>query len=397
MEPDISISSDTDWEQLFALKMDSVVDPMILRAGDVFLRGRRGAMATLSNPDRAKILAALTGDIGSLTTFFDQLVLAECLPVIDYGVTFETTLNYETPWICEKVNQVFDDRVLWTVHVHDKASSDAREAALAQLSTCPRPAGELEATVLQHLNALDYEWRPNLGALEGHFISERQAGIQRFLYGGLVFGEFARASGATHVLQPKRAQLSLALALNWPTSQDNNEAGLYAELKKRLSCSKDLEDLSIGFDGLPSVLPYLISKAERDTSPMQLLKLAKTLRESPAIEDYRQWRRELLANWRAGKIDRGHEKDIKRMLMAAQGEISLGKPVEVEAGVEVGIEGPSASGNVKREVDVGQLWWGWVNPLIPGKRYTKLLTRMRVADYELARPGAALSTIWVDG
>lgn len=396
-EPDITISSDLDWERLFELKMDSIVDPMILRVGDVFLRGKTGAMATLSEPDPAKILEALTGDVGSLTTFFDQLVLAEALPVIDYGTTFNKTLQYDTPWICQRVNQVFEESFLWDVHVQSSATENARTAALSQLPTCPRPAGELEATVRRHINALDYQWKPRLGHLEGHY-SDKQAEIQRFLYGGLVFSEFARASGAAHLLQPKRSQLSLALALNWPASQDRDEAALYAELKKRLAASPDVKDLAVQFAGLPSVLPYLISKAGIDPSPLQLLEGAKQLRASSPMKDYRAWRRELLSSWRErGTIKRGRERDIKRMLRAVNKELALGEPVDVEVSAEAGLEGIALKPSIKGKVDVGQLWWGWVNPLIPGKRYTKLLTRMRIADYELARPNAALEKIWVKG
>jgi hypothetical protein len=397
MNHDIEVASTDDWAQLFRNRLDLIVDPMILRAGDVFLRGRAGATATLSNRDPVAIWAALTSDIGSLISFFDQLVLTDALPVIDYGVTFDSALKYDTPWLCTQVNEAFDAKVLHTVHVYGDASRQARAAALAQLPICPRPAGELEYSVRKHLNALDYEWRPDLGEIEARY-GEAQAAIQRFLYGGLVFGAFAQACGATHLLQPKRACLSLALALNWPTSQDGDEAALYAELRRRIASSPETRDLEIQFVGLPSVLPYLLSKVQHDASPMQLLAEARTLRSSGPLRDYRQWRRELFAGWRErGTIKRGRERDIKRMLVAATKEISIGGGVEAEGGAEASIAGVALKASLKSKLDVGQLWWGWVNRLIPGKRYTKLLTRMRVADYELARPDTVLANIWARG
>ena len=235
--------------------------------------------------------------------------------------------------------------------------------------------------------------------MEG-LLSEAQVDIQRFLYGGLVFNAFARASGAAHLLQPKRAQLSLALALNWPASNDGDEVSLYAELKRRLAADPDTKDLAIEFAGLPSVLPYLISKAGNDDSPMDLLQSARRLRNSAAMADFRSWRRDLLGSWRKrGTIKRGAQRDVKRMLIAAQKAISLGGPIDVEAGfgLEAGPTGIALKPTVKTKLDVGQLWWGWVNPLVPGKRYTKLLTRMRLADYELARPDAALASFWDRG
>jgi hypothetical protein len=163
---DIKIGSTSEWKQLFDMKMDMIVDPMIFRVGDVFLRGRTMAMKTLSSKDPDRIMSAITGDVGSLISFFDQLVMAEALPVIDYGITFDSTLKYDTPWICQQVNQVFGEKVLWTVHVNRDASEEARTSALQQLPACPRPAGELEASVRNHLNALDYEWRPSLDSME---------------------------------------------------------------------------------------------------------------------------------------------------------------------------------------------------------------------------------------
>jgi hypothetical protein len=399
MNVDIDVGSNSEWGRLFDHKMEIIVDPMIFRAGDVFLRGKKGAMAALSAKDPAQIMTAIAGDVGSLTSFFDQLVLAEALPVIDYGITFDSTLGYDTPWICQQVNEVFGEKMLWAVHVHSDASEEARSSALEQLPACPRPAGELEASVRKHLNALDYQWRPSLGSMEAQ-LGEAQLEILRFLYGGLVFSAFARASGAAHLLQPKRAKLSVALALSWPASRDGDEASLYAELKRRLAADPDTKDLAIEFAGLPSVLPYLISKAENHHSPMHLLQGARRLRNSAAMADYRSWRRDLLESWRKrGTIKRGTERDIKRMLVAARKALSLSGPIDIEAGVgvEAGPTGIALKPTVRTKLDISQLWWGWVNPVVPGKRYTKLLTRMRLADYELARPGAALASFWDRG
>jgi hypothetical protein len=148
------------------------------------------------------------------------------------------------------------------------------------------------------------------------------------------------------------------------------------------------------------VLPYLISKAKNDDSPMHLLEGARKLRKLGAMKDYRSWRRDLLESWRTrGTIKRGRERDIKRMLIAAQKALSLSEHVDVEAGVgvEAGLTGIALKPTVKAKLDIGQLWWGWVSPLVPGKRYTKLLTRMRLADYELARPEAAVASFWKRG
>ena len=42
INPDILIQTDADWQKLRAEKMSAIVDPMIVRSADLWLRGRSG-------------------------------------------------------------------------------------------------------------------------------------------------------------------------------------------------------------------------------------------------------------------------------------------------------------------------------------------------------------------
>jgi len=55
--------------------------------------------------------------------------VANCLPPIDYGITFDSTLRYDSPWIVNQVNEVLADRVVMTVHVHGDVQDGSRERA----------------------------------------------------------------------------------------------------------------------------------------------------------------------------------------------------------------------------------------------------------------------------
>ena len=80
------IAEEADWQLL--QPGDVVVDPLVLRYGEIFLGGRRSA------GDRADAKwRAIANDVGGLLLFFDQIVLRERIPIFNYGDTFDSGLN----------------------------------------------------------------------------------------------------------------------------------------------------------------------------------------------------------------------------------------------------------------------------------------------------------------
>jgi hypothetical protein len=71
----IYVQSDDDWSRMRGQGLTTVVDPLVFRTGDVFLRGRRQITTTDPDKDTEAVWKALEANIGSLATFFDLLVL----------------------------------------------------------------------------------------------------------------------------------------------------------------------------------------------------------------------------------------------------------------------------------------------------------------------------------
>jgi len=74
------------WRE-FATAAGFVPDPMILRAGEVFINGLSGVRA-LNKPD-LEVWAAIQENIAGLSDFFDLVVTRDRIPLIDYHYTFD--------------------------------------------------------------------------------------------------------------------------------------------------------------------------------------------------------------------------------------------------------------------------------------------------------------------
>src|SRR5271166_5383168 len=77
----VTIDNLEDWEKVAKIG-GPVVDPMILRCGDVFLRGPG---RTTNDCDEWNLLET---NLHALGTFFDRVVLDEQIPVFDYEESF---------------------------------------------------------------------------------------------------------------------------------------------------------------------------------------------------------------------------------------------------------------------------------------------------------------------
>lgn len=143
--------------------LDVIVDPMIYRTADVFLRAKSGVSKTLHSSEQVR--KAINRNVDSLATFFDLFILSENLPIIDYGITFDPHVGLDSSEIIEKSNQA--EKVLISVHVRDQASSEARQVALDLMKNKTAIPEPLAKDLREEMSALEYEWKPDLSPLSG--------------------------------------------------------------------------------------------------------------------------------------------------------------------------------------------------------------------------------------
>jgi hypothetical protein len=390
-EPDVEIKNHTDWQEKFpGGQPEVIVDPMIFRSADVYLRGRKGVEQSLPGKKPDDVWKALSANVGSLVTFFDALILSERLPIIDYGFTYDSQIGFDQYDLYRVCNNAANAKLLVSVHVMMAAYKQAKAAAVEEMRERPAISDELAASIRQEMSAFDYNWQPDLSMLGELPEDEEQLVLLRFLYGGLLFSAYAQTTGAAHLLQPKRSRLYLAASLDAPSASYDYERELFDELTRIARQTEGLQEGLIKVDAFPSFLPFLLSRAP--ASPDQLLRSALSLRGSGAVSDYRSWRRQLIDDWRdEGKIDRANEKKIREITRAVRRELGLPEEMSLDVGLSVGLTGVGIKAD--RALPVGRLW-GWVLRQLPGRRYTKLLTRMHLAAREYRHLDRHLLTLW---
>jgi hypothetical protein len=226
-----TVASEKDWNKLKANGLDTVIDPMVIRSGELFLRGSAG----VADPDR--VWNVLSRNVHSVGMFFDALILQQRIPVFNYGATFDAHVNLDA-WTLHAVNR--DESVLEDVDVMYGPYMDVKRELLAELAE--RYSGdpinsEMAQDIAEELAAAEYQWQPHLGELEAQLPSEVERIVARFLLGGLIFGAYAQILEGEHVIQPKRSRVFLAVALGARSAQFRFEEELFDELKKRARAS----------------------------------------------------------------------------------------------------------------------------------------------------------------
>jgi hypothetical protein len=103
----ITIEQATDWQQLPKRGLETVIDPMVLRCGELFLKG-------ISGVDNSEVWSLLKANLLALGTFFDCLILNEKIPVFNYGDTFDAGLNFDQR-VLTRINQY--EEILYDVNV----------------------------------------------------------------------------------------------------------------------------------------------------------------------------------------------------------------------------------------------------------------------------------------
>lgn len=126
-EMTILIEKEEHWQALADQGLQTVVDPMVYRCGELFLKSARG----VADPDETWKL--LDANVHAIGMFFDALILEERLPVFNYGDTFDFKLNFDSRTLSRINEEDKDGPVLFDVDVKYDPYDKVRSAALVEL------------------------------------------------------------------------------------------------------------------------------------------------------------------------------------------------------------------------------------------------------------------------
>jgi hypothetical protein len=379
------IADEAGWQLI--RQGDVVVDPLVLRYGEIFLRGRKAAGDNADAKWRA-----IANDVGGLMLFFDQIMLRERIPIFNYGDSFDMGLN-----LSDRVLARVNDReeILVEVDVQHRPYTEAKSAALEQVKelfdTTSALSDELAREINRHLSVFEYEWNPNVSQLG--IADEQQQRLAAFLVGGLVFGAYAQQTGAPHVLQPKRSRLFAAVSLRSENATDAFESNLFRDLAKVVRATGG------AFTEMPtlSFVPFLLKRGSAGETASDVLGRALAFRSLPAVREYRAQLAELFAEWaNEGTISQGTRKSVKRLTDRVARELGISADELVGAKLNAAQIGTGGL-PVEASVDLGKAskrLWGWVSPGLINRGSRKLLTDATTAQSEYVDIAKALRSRW---
>lgn len=378
----IAIENDEDWEsKLRRPGLTLVVDPMIFRTADVFLRGARGAPK-----DPQSVWRAITANLGSLSAFIDCLVLHERMPIFDYNSSFpewDASVDTKHTSLVDFCNA--DDVVLCPVTVGYGQYLDAKKAALAELALHPPVPPATAAKIVRDLSTFDYAWTPDLGP-DANRLGEHKS-VATFVYGGLLFSGYAQRLGGEHLVNPSRSAVEIELATG--LAADAADASPSRAIERLAAeVPEELAD-PVDFPQLPSFLPYLLTKDP--VSPQQLVRDALKLRGAGAVKDYRAWRKDLGEDLAKGRTAR--EKAAEVTAIAEETDRRLGGSTRSLKWTASLTAFTIPKFTVEGEWKPRRIH-GWALRQLPGYRYQKLLMRLMIADSQYRRVDRHLQRIW---
>lgn len=291
---DIEIAEDGDWNKLIEQGIDVILDPMILRSAELFFRGKP------SDDNLTVWDDGISRNIDSLEAFIDALVLADALPMIDYGYTYDSQIGYDAGNLYDRVNAGLrhDEKIMRNVHVFNSASEEGRAAAVDNLMALNIEAkDEWKQQVVEEFAAYDHWWRPDLNFLGE--LDEADLQVAKFRYGLHLFDYFSSRAGVAHCIQTKRSRFYLADALGGKNPSYEYDESLRTELQTVVNSVDTRIGKTISMNACPSFLACLLER--EPNSPRELLENALALREDKDIQLYKKWRREMIKRWRAKK------------------------------------------------------------------------------------------------
>jgi hypothetical protein len=396
----ITIDTARDWEKIPAEGLNVVVDPMVFRTADVFLRGLSGLARSSEPKHPGTMWSAISSNIGSLCTFIDTLILEDRLPMYDYGMTYPSDIDTGKHVLVELCNE--DAEVLVSVSVRGTAYQEMKQAAVAMMNDFPDVPQATAAEILSELSAFDWEWRPDLWRDEKQGDDSQERVLDAFRYGGILFSGYAQRTGAEHILQPKRARLYLAMSLRAEHASD--ERALFAELTRLSNEAPEGVQRTGDLPAMPTFLPYLLKFD--DKTPRALLKRAMRLRRSGAVRDYRRWRTGVMDDIEKGRALTKRRRELSTIAAAIARELKTEGGTETKVGAKISAKvtavGPVAVPEIGGELSIEGTWspalaLGWFLRNIPGRRYRKLLMRLVIARREYWHVDRHLKRLWEVG
>lgn len=372
------------WAAFGRADLDVVPDPMVLRTGEMFVLGRSGVQQMGLDPDEA--WKSLDRNLGSLFAFFDLLLTRERIPLIEYWHTFANSLPELLGELVVPVTIAYEIYDEVRAEVVDKLR--CRQGLLLD--------DGLVREINEELTAYAWEWQPQVDLEQADEATLRAAG---FLVGGLVFGSYAAATGADHVLQPKRSRLMLEASAppdkrtlrGW---QKENE--LFSAFKEHCAPVDDVrvEDLS----GAPSALALVLQEHPDLRGTPDVLREVLALRESRAGKAYRDWFRKLRRAWADGQ--RPPDEDAAREVLAELRRRS-GAGADATVGLKADITLKAGDGGVGAEVKIADVplrvpqWLrGWMVSHLPFKPHRRFLLRLGLAQARYEDITLHLQRLW---
>jgi hypothetical protein len=153
-------NDEPDWEHLVAQSYGSVLDPLMVRCGELFLRGAKEAVAI------EEVWDLLNANIHRIARFFDRLALEERIPIFNNGDSFDTRLNFDQR-VFSRINDI--GNVLYDIDTCIGSGSPydhVKQAALTELGKLydgtHRISHSLAKDVLEELNATLYRTKLSL-------------------------------------------------------------------------------------------------------------------------------------------------------------------------------------------------------------------------------------------
>ncbi len=388
------------WRQAFATNgLDCVIDPMVVRAAELFIGGR-DYCRQMTGDAEAEFWPAIENNLDGVLTFFHISMTRDRIPLMDCGETFITRLP---EWLGSSI-LLLDECHKCVSGRQAKATQATRRRSGVGPSRAQKPLA-----LDRELLSVGYFWQPSLGSVQ---VAPRAVAAAQFVLGGLIFGASADAAEAVHVLQSKRLHLMTALNQRPADTGDDwhsQEQALFAEIARLANRDKALRKKDE--KALPSVLLHLLAQGIK--SPRALLDDTLALRDSSAGKSYRQFHKRLRDAWRLGRRDADAEQQIKAVASELKRRIS-GKPtilthiivdgsLKAGAGVKANVGLASAhvtaAGSVavpKTQLPIavpsGLRNWFVDNVLL--SQHQKLLLRMANDQYSFANVKRGLRTVW---
>jgi hypothetical protein len=396
----VVVEGPDDWARLTERGLTTVIDPMVFRAGELFLRGRSGrALGSVPREalDEDRAWEFLDKNLLAIGFFLDALILNERLPLFNYSDSFDMHLNFE-----ERSFAAYNDAdrpALELVDVRYGAympiKARALDALRARIAAAPVDGTggprlhEDGASIVRELASAEYRWNISLWPeLEALLPTDFDRQIARFLVGGMIFGEYADLMESEHWLQPKRASLFVQATSGAASRDRGDERALFEWVATQYG-------LPILASSQPTFLHRVLHEA---TSLRDVPAIVKRLRASGAVADYRVRRREMLEEWRAhGGVRPDTERDLQALKRELAGRGTTFTEVS-EAGVSLvkAATAPSVGSAVDATRKLAPLL-GWLLDRKPGRRHVKLLADSLHARGRYPYIERSVRTLWAQG